>query len=453
MRKKIDLQCKIKFGINNDQKVITDHQLKYNKIDELLEKKFSILDIVHGDLKNLGTESGQLSRFTTDHLFRSILIRHIERLSYRNLIIRINDSMFFRNFTHLGMAPIMGYSLVETAEKLIQPSTWEKINLILSNFAITAKLITGDLFRLDSTVTESNIHFPTDSSLLWDCYRTISRIMTNSHKEHSYIPYSYRFNTIKVKALHTFVSTRCSAKKKSVKRKVRESLLTMLDRVATANTKAESFIAAFPESCGMTDELKRVVELSKKIVKQITLVHVDKVPVKGNQKIYSIFEEHTELLMRGKSNKPTEFGHLVSLGQTAEKFISYYKVEEKSQHDTVHKKIALDDHNALFGDYPKAFTADKNYYESMDDIEELEEIIDLVAIGKKGRRTAQEEEREHSLAFRMMQRFRAGCEGTISVLKRAYGLKRCLLKGYKSFASLIGTIVFCHNAVLLSRLT
>ena len=90
--------------------------------------------------------------------------------------------MFFRDFIHLGYDPIMGYTLVETAEKMIQPETWEKINVLLSNYAINKELISGEALRLDSTVTESNIHFPTDSFLLWDSYRTISRIMTHCHE-------------------------------------------------------------------------------------------------------------------------------------------------------------------------------------------------------------------------------------------------------------------------------
>ena len=88
----------------------------------------------------------------------------------------------------------------------------------------------------------------------------------------------------------------------------------------------------------------------------------------------------------------------------------------------------------------------------MEDISSWEKKIGTYAIAKKGKKTAPEHERESSDEFKMLQRFRAGVEGSISVLKRAFGLRRCFFKGFKSFAASVGCLVFCHNVVLLSRL-
>jgi len=456
LRKKIEIQTKIKFGIREDQKIVTDFHMKYNKLDELLEKNSSMIELIHCDLAPLGVDSGRLARFSTSTLFRSILVRVIEQLSFRDLIIRLDDSMFLRNFIQIGLDPVMGFTLIETAQKLIQPATWEKINLLLTQFALREKHISGTALRLDSTVTESNIHYPTDSSLLWDCYRTIANLQTCLYNETIVKRSAHRFHLKKIKRLHTFISTQSSAKKPSTKKKVAKTLRILLERVNVVNDNAEAFIKTAignVQSEGLLLEFQKTVEISRKIVDQIKKVHVDKIDVKGCDKIYSLFETHSELLMRGKSHKPNEFGHLVSIGQTKEKYISFYKVEEKSQHDTAYKTIALEDHKELFGSYPVAFVADKNYYEGMDDIEEWEEKIPLFAIAKKGRRNSHEEEREHSVAFKALQAFRAGCEGTISVLKRAFGLKRCLLRSFKSFESSIGASVFCHNLVLLAGLT
>jgi len=93
-----------------------------------------------------------------------------------------------------------------------------------------------------------------------------------------------------------------------------------------------------------------------------------------------------------------------------------------------------------------------NYHISQKDTARQEKKIPLYAVGKKGRRTEQEEAREHDILFKAAQAFRAGIEGSISVLKRVFGLKRCLNKGFKSFAASVGCLVFCHNIVLLSQL-
>lgn len=127
-------------------------------------------------------------------------------------------------------------------------------------------------------------------------------------------------------------------------------------------------------------------------------------------------------------------------------------VEERSRHDIHIGDEALEDHKKKFGAYPKGFTADKNYYGGPEHLAAWEERIQNYAVGKKGRRDEEETLREHSIVFRLLQQFRAGCEGSISVLKRAFGLFRCLNRGFKSFASSIGNIIFCHNLVVLSRL-
>ncbi|MBN1133405.1 MAG: hypothetical protein JXA38_00445 [Methanosarcinaceae archaeon] len=174
--------------------------------------------------------------------------------------------------------------------------------------------------------------------------------------------------------------------------------------------------------------------------------------VSASERIFSIFEPHTELLMRGKEHKPFDFGHLVQIGQTAEKFISFYAVEQLSRHDTEMVDPVLEDHKASFGSYPDEFATDKNYYKSMEHVAQWEEEIDIFSMCKKGNRTLEEIAREHGALFKLAQKFRAGCEGSISVLKRVFGLRRCLNRGFNSFAASVGCLVFCHNLVVLSKL-
>ena len=113
---------------------------------------------------------------------------------------------------------------------------------------------------------------------------------------------------------------------------------------------------------------------------------------------------------------------------------------------------AIKAHKQLFGISPDVLATDKGFYESIEQLLTLEETITTVSICKKGRRTQQEYERESSEEFKDGQRFRAGCEGSISVLKRAFNLGRCLFKGFKHYAASVGCAVFCHNLVLLTRL-
>ncbi len=142
----------------------------------------------------------------------------------------------------------------------------------------------------------------------------------------------------------------------------------------------------------------------------------------NDQKLFSIFEPHTELLIRGKAGKPIEFGHTIRIQQVDGKFITHYDVfpHKPVEHELV--EPAIERHRERFGDYPKELTADQGYYGSREQLVSLREKIDLVAINKKGKRSKEEKQRESDPFFRHAQRFRAGVEGTISYLKRTLGL-------------------------------
>jgi len=198
--------------------------------------------------------------------------------------------------------------------------------------------------------------------------------------------------------------------------------------------------------------LAHYIPIVEKIISQAEQRVFQGVMLAADKKVYSLFEEHTELLKRGKAGKPIEFGHKVLIAQTGEKFIHHYQVFPKRQEDKELLEPTLKAHKQLFGTGPDVLATDKGFYENMKQIIKLEKDIVTVSICKKGRRNQQEYERESTDEFNDGQRFRAGCEGSISVLKRVFNLGRCLLKGFKNYAASVGCGIFCHNLVLLTRL-
>ncbi len=142
---------------------------------------------------------------------------------------------------------------------------------------------------------------------------------------------------------------------------------------------------------------------------------------------------------------------MIQIQQVDGKFITDYDVFDKKPVEHQLVKPALESHKKLFGQYPETLAADKGYYENMAALERLENKVAMVSIGKKGRRTSEETEREHDPLFRLAQRFRAGVEGSISFLKRALRLTRCFNKGWEHFVSTIGQTIFAHNLLVLAR--
>jgi IS5 family transposase len=200
------------------------------------------------------------------------------------------------------------------------------------------------------------------------------------------------------------------------------------------------------------DELQHFVPIIQRIIHQAEQRVLHGIMLPADQKVYSLFEEHTELIMRGKAGKPIEYGHKVLIAQTAQKFIHHYQVLPKQRDDIQLLAPTIKAHQRLFGVMPEVLTTDKGFYQSMDQIEGLEQEIETVSICKKGRRTKEQYQRESTEAFIDGQRFRAGCEGSISVLKRVFKLGMCHFKGYKNYAASVGCAVLCHNLVTLARL-
>jgi IS5 family transposase len=416
-----------------------------------------LLDAFHGDLKGFGSKSGRKSKFSSEQMQRMAIVKWVEMEPYRKTVIRVTDSDFLRNFCRIGFGEVPNFTFFCDAMKCIKPETWKDINDLLLKHAIKNDTISGTSLRLDSTVCESNIHYPTDVHLLWDGYRVLARLMTQAREADRRLDLGNRFHIRLAKSLFTFIATHGGKKNKGTKRNVDRKMRTLIERVEWIVGIGRRFSKhAYDVGCnnleayGIVGEIEQMLPKVAHVALQARRAWINGETVPAAERIFSIFEDHTELLMRGKARKPIEFGHLVTLGQTQEKFISYYTVEERSRHDSAYKDEVLEDHKKKFESYPDCFTADKNYHVSMEDTRSWEKEIDLYAVCKKGKRSIDEEHREHTKEFRLAQRFRAGCEGSISVLKRAFGLKRCLNRGFKSFAAAIGCLVFCHNLVLLA---
>jgi transposase, IS5 family len=460
LRKKIETNPCFYLTVTGSLKIIQEYHKKYDGIDGVLEKNGAILDAFHNDLKKYGCIGGRESKYSSEQILRLALVKGIEASVLRDTIIRVSESDFLRNFTRIGMGEVPNFNFLGDALKCIKPETWAAINALLLAYAKKEKKISGDSLRLDSTVSESNIHYPTDVHLLWDSFRVVARLMRQIREADGCLNCGNRFHDKKIKKLYTFVSTHGGRKNKSVQRKVDKAMRTMIDRVEWIIEVGMNFVTNAKRTArgadlltmGLISDLESMLPKAEHVARQTRRAWINDETVPAVERIFSIFEDHTELLKRGKTRQPIEFGHLVTLGQTQEKFISFYAVEKQSRHDTQYRDEVLKDHKEKFGKLPKRFTADKNYHISPEDTTKHEAKIPVYAVGKKGRRTEQEEAREHDLLFKAAQAFRAGIEGSISVLKRAFGLKRCLNKGFKSFSAAVGCLVFCHNLVLLSRM-
>jgi IS5 family transposase len=436
-------------------KVVVEYCGKYEAINQILLDNPALLDCAHAEfvIWLSDSEDGRESVYTSEELLRTLVVLFIEGDSYRGVVIRVETCEFLRTFIGFGICkPMMNFGLVSKAFSALSEKTWQTMNELLGRYARSEGKITGDKARIDTTAYEANIHYPTDSSLLWDSYRVLSRLLQELQQQYPELNLNHRYHGDKVKKLAQSIARNAGSKSKSKQKMVKAWYRTLLERVRAIVENAHNVKPVSSSTLVAVVVLDHFTVLAERVIDQAhrRIILGEQVP--ADEKLYSLFEEHVELLIRGKAGKPIEFGHMLVLMQSSEKFITYYRCLPKREEDPALIDEALKAHRKLFEDALNGLAADKGFYKSVDQLATLEKTIETVSICKKGRLTQEQREREHTEDFEEGQRFRAGIEGSISVLKRAFKLNRCLFKGFKNFAASVGCAIFCHNLVLLTRL-
>ncbi len=446
MRRVLDEQRYLVFTEETSLKVVEDYRAKYAGIDQCLDANPLILWLVHEDLEALSTSSkGREAKYTTEILFRALLVHQIERTSLRETVIRIAESGTLRAFVRLGDRSVMDYTFLDRAFKAISPDTWKAVNEELAQYAVKKCDVDVSRIRTDSTVVESNIHYPTDSSLLWDSYRVLARLLRAVRAEAPELC-PHRFHDKKVKKdlvyVNRYMRSGSTARQRELKRRFRR----LLDNVCRLREIGESLIRSLAHTgdvtlMGLEAELKHYLPLTKQVCQTAERAGLKGETVPARERIFSIFEEHTELIKRGKSNKPVEFGHMVWLAQAPQKFITDYETMEEKIPDSELLEEIIDRHKASFRDYPEAVAADAGFRGGPEQMAEVRRHVATVAVTPRSPREPRMDACWHH--------FRAGIEGSISVLKRAFRLSSCWYRGFRSFAAAVGMAVFCHNLVTL----
>ena len=453
MRTKSSKTLYFDFSGESSIKVAKEYRAKYEAISQILDANRQVLRLAHRDwAKLLSTSAKGRDGYTSEQLLRALIVMFMEGDSFRDVVVRMDNSEFLQYFVRLGVRPTMDFTFLNKASCALSAKTLEAMNQALSQYAVQEEKISGEKQRMDTTVYETNIHYPTDSSLLWDSFRTLSRLLRSVQKELPQLNLQHRYHDKKVKKLYTYISRHASSKNKRTLRKVKSAYGELINRVSWIHGVGQRVLVQAQSADYLIDQLDHYLPLVDRIIYQANQRVLQGISLAPDEKLYSLFEEHTELIKRGKAGKPIEFGHKVLFCQTGEKFIHHYKVMPQRIEDKELLAPAIEAHKYLFGHYPDLLSTDKGFYESMKQISSLEEKIAVVSIARKGRRNQNECERESTEEFIEGQRFRAGSEGSISVLKRAFKLGKCFFKGFKNYAASVGLAVLCHNLVLLTRL-
>ena len=291
---------------------------------------------MHEDLLTLseGDGQGREADYTSENILRASIVQHLEGLPFREAVIRIGSDPFLQDFLRMRKRPVMDYSFLDRCFLAIQPQTWRRVNELLGQYGVREEMVSPNAIRTDTTVVESNIHYPTDASLLWDTWRVASRLLTRA-REIAPQSVPHRFHDRKIKRLYLYVIRYLSSPSKPRQRKVKSGL-PHLDRADGVDRGHCRGIHGPKRQAEEQSAAALALELKAYVPSMVTVVVLrggaDRRArrFRPRKRVFSLFEAHTELIKRGKRQKAVEFGHKVLLCESIEKFITDYEVYQSN---------------------------------------------------------------------------------------------------------------------------
>ena len=429
-------------------------------ISGFIEEHAGLVEMVRRDLlRGLKRPDTGRNGLTAQQVLRSLTLMRVKDWDYRELRERIADGYSLRQFTHFNSRCVPKHDAFNRAFNRLTPLSLETINQSVVQAAVALGLEDGKKLRVDTTVVETDIHHPTDSTLLWDVVRVITRLVGRLGKLAPIGGFSNRTRCARrrMQELQRMSARQRQEQQVPKYRALIQVTRNVLQNASAAREQTKDFRAIDPITdgliAGLGQEIQHYAGLGERVIDQARRRVLEGEQVPNEEKIFSIFEPHTDLIKRGKPLKPVEFGHKVFLAESACGLITQYRVLTGNPADQVHVKSSLEQHQRVFSRVPEIYSSDRGFFNE-ENINYCQAAgVSLVCIPYAGpRRSAEQKALETSSAFKKAQCFRAGIEGRISVLFRGRGMKRCLATGRERFELLVGAAVLANNLLIIARL-
>jgi len=414
-----------------------------------LDAHLNVLDGVAKDLKLSSAKATGRRGMTAESVLRCALLKQHRQLSYEELAFHLLDSASFQSFARLPVDFTPKKSALQANIGAITDATWEEINRHLLGDAKQARVETGKMMRVDSTVTDTPIHEPSDSTLLWDGMRVMVKLLQWA-EELSGAPELAWCNHSRVakKRARAIRYTRGKEKKLPLYKdlvRVTEDTLDYVRQALLQLTAANAFSMEFEL---WQAQLSHYTPLIERVIAQTRRRVFAGESVPAREKILSLFEEHTDLIVKG--SRDIQYGHKLNLTSGRSGLILDVVIEDGNPADAERFLPMLDRHIELYGYAPRQAAADGGYASTGNVQAAKERGVKDVAFHKK-RGLSIDAMVKSPWVYRKLRNFRAGIEAGISCLKRAYGLARCTWKGITHFRAYVWSSVVAHNLALFTR--
>jgi transposase, IS5 family len=432
-------------------------------ISDFLDDQKDMIEQIRRDLTR-GLKNAETGRngLTPQQVLRSLVLMRVKNWNYRELRERIVDGCTLRQFTDFYCQPVPRHDAFHRGFNRLTPETLKVINDLVVQAAVELGLEDGQKLRVDTTVVQTDIHHPTDSTLLWDVVRVVTRLVGRlaAALERRRIK-GFRNRTRSARRRMQEIERMTARQRQEQQTGTYRELIGIAEEVIesaraalrkTSKARGKDMIAdiAITET---RKEIEHFCALGARVIDQSRRRVLNGEQVPAAEKLYSIFEPHTDLIKRGKVQTPVEFGHKVFLAESARGLITQYEVLDGNPVDEQHVVVSLERHKQAFGHAPDLYGSDRGFYSEKNVTSCEQQGVKVVCIPQRGgTKTPDREAYEKSREFKDGQRFRAGIEGRISVLFRGRGMKRCLTEGRERFELWVAAAVLANNLMKIAAL-
>lgn len=418
-------------------------------LDRAVEK---VGELVQADLTR-GLKAPRRGRrgMSGRQVLAALVIKQMNGFSYEELGFHLADSDSYRRLAGYGVADrVPSPKTLQRNIKKLRPETLELINRSIIKRSQSLGVESGERTRSDCTVTESNIHPPTDSSLLDDCVRVLTRLLHRVN-ELTYVCFTDHTKRARRRA----IGIQYAARKKQ-RRPLYADLIKVAERTARAARRAVDRLASYrptelrdmTAAMGLRAELKHYLPLVDRVIDQATRRVLKGESVPAAEKLVSIFEPHTDIIR--KDRRDTYYGHKLCLTNGPSGLFIDCVIEDGNPADSTLTVRTVERQREIFGRVPKEVAFDGGFA-SKDNLADIKEMgVEAVSFSKR-RGLAIKEMVGSTRLHRILKNFRAGVEAWISFLKRSFGLRRCIWRGLSSFKTYVWGSVIAANLLTLAR--
>ena len=391
-----------------------------------------------------------------------LVVMRLYGWSFQQAEYFVNDSLVLRQFCRVYLERVPDDTTLIRWANTIGPETIQRLNDRVVQLARSLKVTRGRKLRVDTTAVETDIHFPTDSGLIGDGVRVVSRLLRRARvalgEAASGLKEAFRSRVRSVRRLSQQLH-RISRRKGDQGREALKAAYGRLVAVAKrAGAQGRRVLGVLqksgdaPGARRLAERLGEVLPRLKQATRQAERRVLKGDPVPSGEKLVSLFEPHTRVIPRFKAGKPVEFGRKIRLDEVEGGIITGYAVLERGGGpDQPYLADSLKSHERQFGRAPDLLAGDRGMASSANEQLAKEAGVKRVALPRVGKAPPERKAEEKGRKFRDGYRFRAGIEGRIHVLKRDHGLGRSRYHGEEGFGRWVGWGIVTHNLSKVSE--